>query len=515
MKTNQHLAGKAATPAEGRDGFRSLPVDTEANTPSGVQSFRHRRISRSTEGQNRKNKILIVDDDHRNIKLLAAKLPTKEFDSIFAYGGKRAIEAVRKERPDLILLDVLMPDMDGYEVTRRLKNNPLTRDIPIILLTALNGPEEKTKGLKVGADEFLSKPVHYAELLTRVRSVLSLKEYQKRIKQTTRSHESFKESMIPMESAAKEEDARSILLIESNKKDAGLIQDYLEGLKCKMNWVRDWKEAIYQLNQEKKDLMILSLPLPGSNGLKFCKRLKGLESTKSMQIMVLSSRNDPAISVRTEDYGVDDFMLKPVKKEVFKARINLLLQMNKDSENQVDSLQTSAWETITDKQTGLYERSYFMRQLEIEIKRSLRQKYSLTLIMIHIRLSEMGDDKFGDLTLDQIMKRYGKLVKGCIRDEDLATYFRDKEFAIAMPFLDRNNALSTTRRIQEAIVIHELLPRESAESSALKVSSGIAICPDNASTAGELIEKANAALGKAKKEGDGEICEWEERSTTE
>jgi two-component system cell cycle response regulator len=321
--------------------------------------------------------------------------------------------------------------------------------------------------------------------------------------------------MMPMESAAKEEDARSILLIESNKKDAGLIQDYLEGLKCKMNWVRDWKEAIYQLNQEKKDLMILSLPLPGSDGLKFCKRLKGLESTKSMQIMVLSGRKDPAISVRTEDYGVDDFMLKPVKKEVFKARINLLLQMNDGSENQVDSLQTSAWETITDQQSGLYERSYFMRQLEIEIKRSLRQKYSLTLIMIHIRLSEMGDDKFGDLTLDQIMKRYGKLVKDCIRDEDLATYYRDKEFAIAMPFLDRNNALSTTKRIQEAIVIHDLLPRESADSSTLKVNSGIAFCPDDASTAEELIEKANAALGKAEKEGDGEICEWEERSTTE
>ncbi len=124
MKSNQHLADKTAAPAEGRDGFRSLPVDTEANTPSRIKPFRPKRNSRTTDGQTRKNKILIVDDDHRNIKLLAAKLPTKEFESIFANGGKRAIEAAQKERPDLILLDVLMPEMDGFEVTRRLKNNP-------------------------------------------------------------------------------------------------------------------------------------------------------------------------------------------------------------------------------------------------------------------------------------------------------------------------------------------------------------------------------------------------------
>ena len=101
-----------------------------------------------------------------------------------------------------------------------------------------------------------------------------------------------------------------------------LIHDYLKEQKCKIDWVRDWKKAIHLLSQEKKDLMILSLPSSGSDGLKLCKRLKGLENTKSMPIMVLTSRKDLATSVSRKDFGVDEFMITPFNKEEFRARIN-------------------------------------------------------------------------------------------------------------------------------------------------------------------------------------------------
>ena len=514
MKANQYLDREKNTLAKDRDGFRSMPVDVETMAPSGVQSDGHEGGSISTQDLNFKKKILIVDDDRRNVKLLAARLPMKEFESIFAYEGNSAIEAAQKETPDLILLDVLMPKMDGYEVTRILKNDPDTRDIPIILVTSLNGPEEKTKGLKAGADEFLSKPIHYAELLTRVRSLIRLKNFQERRTQTTRSQESSMESILPAQMAAEEKDVPSILLIETNEKDGRLIRDCLNDQKCKINWVRGWKEAISLLNQEKKDLMILGLPLPGADGLKFCKRLKGLENTKSMQIMVIADRKDPADSFRIKDFGVDDFMIKPVDKERFKARINVLLKMKSENDRLNRWPLTSGCESIIDKQSGLYDPSYFTYQLDLEIKRSLRRKYSLTLMMIHVRLSEMDDGKYGHLTMSEIMRQYGKLVKDCILDEDLATYFRDTQFALALPYLERNNAVNIAKRIQKAITDHNVFPQESSHSLAVTAGFGFALCPDDAWTAEHLIQRADSALGRAKREGKDGICEWQESAPT-
>ena len=514
MKANQHLGQEKANSAEIRDGFRSMPVFAETMATSIGQSAGYGRDTRPTDEPNLKNKILIVDDDRRNVKLLAARLPMNEFESIFAYDGKSAITAAKKESPDLILLDVLMPKMDGYEVTRRLKNDPVTRDIPIILVTSLNGPEEKTKGLKAGADEFLSKPIHYAELLTRVGSLIRLKNYQEKIKQTSPTQETSKESIIPLEIAAEEEDVPSILLMETDEKEAGLLQDFLNDLKCKLNRVRDWKEAISILSQEKKDLMILSLPLPGPNDLNLCKRLKGLENTKSMKIMVLAGRQDPANPAKSKDFGVDDFIVKPVSMEALKARIDILLKMKSEADRLIDSPQTFIYETIIDKQSGLHNRSYFTYQLDLEIKRSLRRKYSLTLIMIHIWLSDKNDEKYDLLTMDEIMKQYGKLVKVSLRDDDLATYIRDQEFAIALPYLGKNNALSIAQRIHKAIINHKVAPQASPNSLAVTASLGIAFCPDDAESAEHLIKRADAALDRAKKERKDGICQWEEISTT-
>lgn len=515
MKANQHLGHEKTTPAEIPNGVLSVTDDVEIIAPSIVQPAAHECEAGTTEGLTLKNKILIVDDDHRNVKLLAARLPMKEFECIFAYEGKTAIEAAKNQSPDLILLDVLMPNMDGIEVTRRLKNNPETRDIPIILVTSLNGPEEKTKGLKAGADEFLSKPVHYAELLTRVRSLIRLKDYQERRSQTTPIQESSMKSIKPAEMAAGDKDIPSILLIETDEKDGKLIQDYLNDQKCKINWVRGWKEAIDLLSQEKKDLMILSLPLPGADGLKFCKRLKGLDNTKSMRIMVLADRKDPANTVRCKDFGVDDFIIKPVDKEAFRSRIKVLLKMKGEADRLMGWPQTSVYESIIDKQSGLYDPSYFTYQLDLEIKKSLRRKYSLTLIMIHIRLSEMNDGKSGPLATGEIMKQYGKLVKGCILSEDLATYFRDEEFVLALPYLERDKSVNIANRIHKAIINHNMFPQESSNSFTVTASFGIAFCPDDACTAEQLIQRAGAALGKAKRKGKDRICKWEDSSTAE
>ncbi len=138
-----------------------------------------------------KRRILIVDDDPLNVKLLASKLPEDQFEPITAFSGQEALRKTLKDPPDLILLDIMMPEMNGYEVSHWLKTNPATQDIPIILVTALDGADDKIKGFEAGADEFLNKPVNTVELLARINSLLRLKSYREQLLSRTLSEKCF------------------------------------------------------------------------------------------------------------------------------------------------------------------------------------------------------------------------------------------------------------------------------------------------------------------------------------
>jgi len=120
-------------------------------------------------------KILVVDDTPQNVKLLADLLRAKGYEVVTAASGPEGLERLAAERPDLVLLDVMMPGMSGYEVCQRIRSDPSTGILPVVMVTALDPAQERIKGLDVGADDFLTKPVNHAELLARVRSLVRVK----------------------------------------------------------------------------------------------------------------------------------------------------------------------------------------------------------------------------------------------------------------------------------------------------------------------------------------------------
>ena len=120
-------------------------------------------------------RILVVDDIEANVRLLEAKLTAEYYEVFSAYDGATALAKAVAEKPDIILLDVMMPGMDGFQVCRRLKDDPETRHIPVVLVTALDGRSDRILGLEAGADEFLTKPIDDVMLFARVRSLTRLK----------------------------------------------------------------------------------------------------------------------------------------------------------------------------------------------------------------------------------------------------------------------------------------------------------------------------------------------------
>src|SRR5512139_331025 len=120
-------------------------------------------------------RVLVVDDIPANVKLLEARLSAEYFDVATAYSGAEALALCERAECDIVLLDVMMPDMDGFEVCRRLKTNPVTHHLPVVMVTALDQPSDRIKGLEAGADDFLTKPVSDVALISRVRSLSRLK----------------------------------------------------------------------------------------------------------------------------------------------------------------------------------------------------------------------------------------------------------------------------------------------------------------------------------------------------
>ena len=140
--------------------------------------------AKTAKKQDTKPAVLVVDDNQQNLELLQVYLEDVDCRAIPAHDGPEALEILAKDPPDLILLDVMMPKMSGFEVCRRIKNDPKTSDIPVIMVTALNEFGDIERGIDSGTDDFLSKPVNKLELLTRVKTMLKLKHLTDKLERT-------------------------------------------------------------------------------------------------------------------------------------------------------------------------------------------------------------------------------------------------------------------------------------------------------------------------------------------
>ena len=173
--------------AAGFDGYQAKPIDVKGFVTAVRQMLdRPAKGGRAVSGPAR---ILVVDDTPMNVKLLADLLSGKGYVVITAASGPEALERVREERPDLVLLDVVMPGMSGYEVCRRIRADEATRLLPIVMVTALDPGTERVKGIEAGADDFLTKPINQPELLARVRSLLRIKALHDELAELNRTLE--------------------------------------------------------------------------------------------------------------------------------------------------------------------------------------------------------------------------------------------------------------------------------------------------------------------------------------
>jgi len=457
-------------------------------------------------------KILIVDDDRLNVKLLSAKLPAEQYDVIPAFSGEEALLLVRKENPDLILLDIMMPGIDGYEVSQRLKTDPATENIPIILVTALDNPADKIRGLEAGADEFLNKPVNDIELLTRINSLLRLKHYREQLLIRKQSAKEVLPGKALPERVEKVVLPARVLLVEDDTKDALIIRKILCEEHYSIVHVRTGEEALALIDQGQFDLVLLDILLPGCDGFDVCRRLKGIPQTNDLQIILITCLDDLDNKIQGVESGADDYLIKPVDGRELKVRMKVLLrkkryleQIHHDREHAINS-------AISDGLTGMYNQTYFKKFLELEIKRAQRQQYPFGLLIMDVDDFKKINDSLGHLMGDLILKKMGEMIRKNIRDTDLSARYGGDEFVIALPYTDQAAARQVVERLQNALIQLQAGKENPLPSKQITLSIGVAFYPANGRNTEELIRQADEALYRAKKEGKNRCCFAEKNS---
>ncbi|MDJ0782516.1 MAG: response regulator [Desulfosarcinaceae bacterium] len=515
--TSYAMAGDEAKAAEaGCDGYITKPIDTRSFlgkvekhlSPSGDPNAAAEKPAAASPAASRlRNQplVLVVDDEPKNVKLLTAKLADQSYTIKAAFNGAEALEMVHRHSPDLILLDVMMPGMDGYEVTQQLKQNEATKAIPIIMITALDGPEDKERGMAVGAQEFLTKPVNTAELQARVGSMLRLKQFKEQLESRRESKAQFGRG-----STAVSEQSRSrrshILLVEDDQKDVKLLESVLQESPCELRVTASAEDALKIIEDGwRVDLLLLDVILPGMSGFDLCRRLKRDPHQQDIQVVLITCLDDLESRIRGVELGADDFLVKPVDSRELRARVRVLLE----KKHSIDKLRSDYAEAlnsaINDGLTGLYNRTYFTRFLEQEILRSNRQGYAVGLLMVDLDDFKRVNDTMGHLEGDRVLQETARLLRDGVREIDLTARYGGEEFAIVFPYADPDGLRRAAHRLLGAVGAHRFFREPINGLNKVTASMGLALYPQNAASVAELIEAADAMLYEAKQQGKNRL----------
>jgi two-component system cell cycle response regulator len=262
-------------------------------------------------------RILVVDDLEPNVRLLRAKLEAEYFEVLTATSGFEAIEIARAEQPDLILLDVMMPGMDGYETCGRLKGDHKTRHIPVIMVTALDQQEDRVNGLRAGADDFLTKPIDDLALLARTRSLLRLKTVMDELR--TREAQGRKAGAISEEDDAENPEGGRLLVIDDNAYQSERIHARLCD-EYRVSVAADPKEGA-DAAKTNPDVVIVNVASRGFDGMRLCARIRSDEATRQTPILAIVDPDDKDRIVKALELGVNDVIPRPIEAQELRARV--------------------------------------------------------------------------------------------------------------------------------------------------------------------------------------------------
>ena len=448
-------------------------------------------------------RVLVVDDIAANVKLLEARLTAEYFEVLTANSGQMAIDICARERVDVVLLDVMMPGMDGFEACRRIKSNAKTCHVPVIMVTALDQPSDKVQGLESGADDFLTKPVDDIALITRVKNLARLKTLNdEMLMRASTGRQMGLDEGAALQKAMSGRSGR-ILIVDDHARSAARLLEALS----KTNDVfadRDPHSALIKLAEHNFDLLIVSLSLSGADGLRLCSQVRSLDRTRHLPIIMLVEPGDDARLLRGLDMGVNDYVMRPIDRHELLARVATQIKRKRYSEYLRLQLEQSVELSIIDGLTGLHNRRYMEGHLKTLVTESLQNGRALSVLIADIDHFKKVNDTYGHDGGDAVLREFSARFRRNTRGIDLACRLGGEEFVIIMPDTELARAYQVAERMRACIEAEPFLVNP---QTAIRVTAsvGLATLERMDDTPETLYKRADNALYAAKRSGRNRV----------
>ncbi|HTT79486.1 MAG TPA: PleD family two-component system response regulator [Stellaceae bacterium] len=447
-------------------------------------------------------RVLVVDDVDLNVKLLEAKLAGEYFEVLSAYNGPRALELADAELPDIILLDVMMPRMDGFEVCQRLKGSPRTADIPVVMVTALSDVADRLRGLAAGADDFLTKPVNDIALFARVRSLVRLKRMMDELRLREEVCGRFAGDDVAEEEAA-DLTAGSILLADEQAFAAARIAETLVPIAASV--VRaDSCAAAQRLLDEAIELVIVSLSLPDGDALRLLSQWRAHESHRELPVLLMADDGELPRLAKGLDLGANDYLIRPVDRNELLARVRTQIRRKRLQERLHDNYRKSLSLALTDELTGLYNRRYVFAHMQELLARMPAGAMETAVLLFDIDHFKQVNDLHGHPAGDQVLHDLAARALRYVRSVDLIGRLGGEEFIIVMPETNLGGAVVVADRLRAAIAHEPFVLRDAGERLPVTISVGIATAGRGAELE-HVLKRADDALYAAKHAGRNRV----------
>lgn len=449
-------------------------------------------------------RILVVDDIPANVRLLEVRLLAEYFEVITASSGAEALDICETTKIDVVLLDVMMPEMDGFEVCRRLKNDPATAHLPVIMITALGEVADRIRGLEAGADDFLTKPVNDLQLMTRVKSLVRLKMLTDELRLRTATATSIGLANILNRAESVPDAPARVLLIDSRVEVFERMRSRIRG-DMELDFASDPNAGFFQAAEGNYECVILSTALPDVDPLRLCSQLRSLDRTRFLPIILLAEQDDDPRIIRGLELGVNDYLVRPVDPHELTARLYTQIRRKRYNDRLRASVTHSLEMAVTDALTGLHNRRYLDSHLQTLFDRAVARRRPLSIMIVDLDRFKSINDTYGHDGGDDVLREFARRLRQNMRGIDLICRFGGEEFVIVMPDTEGPVAEKVAERIRAEIARTPFSVGKQGKPVGITISVGVSSVKKQDDNVAELLKRADLALYEAKKSGRNRV----------